>query len=1157
MTGTRRNGEWAIRTLVLTGFAILALYFLAGGVARCLRGDTLAPVDSVQSEWLARLAITNNVPTLEIDLTACVLRAGLRHPARIPLFPEQTIFMGATIDGKPFVPVKHGGFYHAETWRPGSRRISVRLDVHPRYEGGDFLLSLPRPSFVKSSISVASDAVLEVRVLGGRTKIVGRKGAGTRGAMAIDCAGDITVLWRAPRPDVTRAGLVSVRPSTAWKIGERTLSASMLLDAEVLGGTTDRLSLGLPVGADNVRISGTHPHESRRNGDELTVYFKQQLSGRTTLKLSFDIPRVVGETLSLPAVDVVEGRVEPGGHLLVFNDAPGILLENRTDGLKPFSDLDLPSAVLGMQSGTPLFIYECVDRAARPSFDLVTRTPFPLVDTLADRVDMIAVIRPGGDEIVRIRLRIRNNARQHLRTILPAGATVISAEVDHAAVTLSDDGGSILVPLAKSIQTLGGLVPFPVELTYCRKGAPVLADTCRTVDLPEFPDVPAAVVNVMVLYPEDAGIRSCTSKLRRVEKFSSPDDGVFYTDAGTFHGADARSLLTFNYYDAGYRAYRANNLEQAEKYLAGVGTTAPGSPLRKLADDLLGNIRLARGEAKAKEEKLDRAKASQIRKSIGADNSAMEAQQATLVESGLKTIQQGDQELGVEFLEMADELGRQIVARGGSKERQTAIRRQYGSALEATKKERETMEQLEKKVAVMQNQALSMARSGKSDSESREKAGRLAGALARAQYSGKMNAIEVQNAVFGDVMNNNAQPGGEVSKKAMARQYGRDVNYLKNASQQGAQRVDLLLKNAELTKQAAVLEQVLAEAKNAPAEPKRSSWSAVGGLEEIVGQARKVRDKLGNLLDSISARRRAGVSVDDAETVNEFKQLAGWNDANMNVYGQMDSSLQKEFQANQAKIAAVRGEMDASRNDVAKAPVVAVELGGPVRENMASAMAVFLGTNYFAAPWAASTNLIQADKGRLVVANGMGAPEMVQEIVDKFKHNDGQVVTVDGMKIPARSIRNSSLAEGWMSGRSSNGTRYGVLDEAQYNTLVTLADSAGAAEVARESRETVVGTSNRVAGQSFTLARSDSEANGILVGDSQIDLPHDRYLVLDNGDDLLLLRAGSVHSWLDRGQAKVSAPASLKTELPQAGVQLRFEKTLLGAGESADIELAM
>ena len=131
-------------------------------------------------------------------------------------------------------------------------------------------------------------------------------------------------------------------------------------------------------------------------------------------------------------------------------------------------------------------------------------------------------------------------------------------------------------------------------------GSSLAAGGKVSIDLPELPDVPVAVVNAKLFYPDKLAVENYRSSLARTDKLEWREDPMLWLGGMAGH-TDANKTFEdawlYNSYRAGYRAYRENRLEDAEAFLAKTAVSAPSSgDLASVSQDLLGNIRAGRGE---------------------------------------------------------------------------------------------------------------------------------------------------------------------------------------------------------------------------------------------------------------------------------------------------------------------------------------------------------------------------------------------------------------------------------------------------------------------------------------------------------------------------------------------------------------------------------
>ncbi len=1138
-------------------------------------GDTNAPIATVHANWQAAITITTNNPVIAIRMTGDVIKIEPNTPALIPLFPRETIFKDLAINGKPLHPVRKDDWFYAELTRPGEFLISGNIVTKSTYNRGEHMLTIPKPEFVTSAVTIDSGQALEVYIPNVLGRITGNITNGTHGKLPVGPTNTINVVWREPRAEVTRIGTASIKPSFAWSLQERVISGNAVLETTIEGGQADKITLQLPRDANNVKLRGAHIRDFRIEGRLLHVLLKGLFAGKTTMRLSFDIPRPTGQVLPCPNIEVVDGRIDPGGWIIISKEIRGILLEQDVAGLNPVSDLDIPREILGMAPGKPIYFYARTSREAQPVFDLVTTTPFPIIDTIADSADILTVVRPGGEEITRIAYRIRNRNRQFLRLHMPEGVKLLSARIDNKERTLSDDDGELLLPMAKSIQTLGGLVPFPVELVYCRQGEPASPQHSRVLDLPELDDVPVAAISVTVLCPEGTSLNSYRSTLKQVDTFSTRDEQPWWSSITisepTSNNAVSREAiieqnLAYNYYNVGYEAYKDNELEAAEQYLAKVEGLAPNASFTKDAGDLLGNIRAGRGAVKARG-RLERARIARIQEEIAADNSQMEAEQQELIQTGLANIMEGDEELGADLLEQAKELSVKLGNRSTSKYRQKSLLDQYDKKLTKTKREKERNKELNKKLQQLQYQARELVQA---QEPGQQQSQRFVATLVNESEKQDLDIAEAQKMAFGEAMQMAQEPQqaqAQVSGKARARQYqySRKIMQNKTPRVQAEMKSDrkkrgsLDWRNDQLQRKVTVLKKAISAATDEAAPALTLSPEQVKRLSAIRGEIAQVDNRLDKILTKLHETNALGVTYNDVVYINGINNLSAWNHANAQAYIALDGSFEEDFNRLQEKLDGANRQVESLRAQRAVATNVIIDVSDIINPDSAiaqDALKRFIGTNYsFAID---QPDAITVKGGKMIVKNAEVNADLLNDALNSFRDNAGNVVPVSGAKLILTNASSIPVLGTNFSNRTADGRSYALLDEAEYTTLLQSGGQA-AQPKSPEQRKVIVGTLNRIANEDLKISRSDANWNGILVGGTEITLAHDKYLVVDNGAYVSVLKAGEVANWQDHQEASVKIDTSddYRVELPELGTAFLFEKVLLSAGESPDIEMEL
>jgi hypothetical protein len=686
-----------------------------------------APLDHLLQEWQALVTVKEGHPTVELVMKVRVFRASPVNLVEVMLFPEETIYESVTMNGDDVTPLQEKGWSTLVISRPGEYVIRTKVKMKAQEDGDRRFLQLHVDRFVVPSVHFDSEAALAVSLSGVTQGLRGTVAAGTHGVLTSGRQRVFKLSWEPIRKVLIRRGTLTVDPSIAWRVQDRILSANARLMIRVQGGQRQEVELILPPGADNVTASGADVRQVRVEGRRVILHFTHALGGRTAVNLRFDVPRSKGNVIRLPDVVPVDGRVGSHGWVIVTDDAQGQIFEQSRAGMRAASDIELPKEAAGLAVGEPILVYERTSRTSSVLLDHVASTPFALVDTIADTAEVVVLIRESGAQMTRVRYMIRNNKSQFLKMTLPASVRLLSIKVDGKDSYASRDGARTLIPLVRSIQSLGGLVSFPVEVVYLSTGPVFEAGTARRVDLPELEGVSTASITVKAWCPDGLHLGGVESRLEQVKQFragtasltlsypsltpntlpkGTPASSATINAQAVAPNQEAfENTLGLNYWSAGYEAYRANRLEEAETLLANAAKYSKDATITGNASKLLGNIRLGRGEGLENQTRAQKAQTKNIQQSLQVDNNLLEVQQEELIDQGLALIQQGKEELGAELLEEADRVTAELGGRGSSSGKQRAQAHRYKKIQAKVQEDQKRNRSLKVELKQLQEQA--------------------------------------------------------------------------------------------------------------------------------------------------------------------------------------------------------------------------------------------------------------------------------------------------------------------------------------------------------------------------------------------------------------------------------------------------------------------
>lgn len=278
-------------------------------------------------------------------------------------------------------------------------------------------------------------------------------------------AADTLALTWAPHADTTpRAAAPLVKASATTSVwGEPgALLSQTVARWQVLRGAVDRFELDV-TGLEEVDVEGANLATARREGDRMV------LTPRAPVRAGFEVRvrarRAAGDAeVAAPAPRPIASRVERFWTLGKAEDAELV----PVGGPRSVPTRALPEWGRGLSDTAVVSAWEG-DTPLRVR--LARYEPLMGPDTVIERAVLVVSSAVEGRSLVRTTWHVRNERRQYLHVTPPPGTRPVTARVSGEAVlVLSDGAGGLYIPLEKSVETVQGLLTFPVELTWIAEG---------------------------------------------------------------------------------------------------------------------------------------------------------------------------------------------------------------------------------------------------------------------------------------------------------------------------------------------------------------------------------------------------------------------------------------------------------------------------------------------------------------------------------------------------------------------------------------------------------------------------------------------------------------------------------------------------------------
>ena len=197
-------------------------------------------------------------------------------------------------------------------------------------------------------------------------------------------------------------------------------------------------------------------------------------------------------------------------------------------------------------------------------------------------------------------------------------------------------------------------------------------------------------------------------------------------------------------------------------------------------------------------------------------------------------------------------------------------------------------------------------------------------------------------------------------------------------------------------------------------------------------------------------------------------------------------------------------------------------------------------SNLSSAPVLRRTFSNRADLG-----GGEGGTD-VSELARKLRLNLGQQVRVNSIDLNVARPQAAALGIDFATGK--NALRYATIDEAQFRTLAELSARRPSVAAGDQSRSqfTIVGTDALMTnGMLANVTFAGDERNTLDINGNGIALPHERYIVVDNGRYLTAVRADPMQHWTEKPSSLPFAVVPQTVDVPRVGRRLKLEKTLV------------
>ena len=461
--------------------------------------------------------------TIQADSSAILvatLRWHIFKPAECRNLPVLTAGMAwtkVTLNGQAAELATVDGWLRFTPTEPGPVVLSAEVPL----KGSPLTLAIPQS--IKTFVRVDAPGALEFALAGLPQTVTGAAEGGTHGRLSLTPRDKLELSWQPPRVHYEKPPRYQLAGDVIWTLAAGSQKVEAHLLVSIIGGSTDRIDLTLPAGADRVEVTGPDVREVQTSGDRAAVFLRGKIAEKTRLAVSLELPAVRGGSAKLEGFSVTDGQWT-GGTLVVTNAAGGSeVLPQTATGLADIVLTQIPSSASAMMAAAPALAYAITSRQWSAGVETIDLGEYALRETVADIAHYEVTFRPDGTLMCKASYEIRNRTQQFLRFDLPRGSQVLLVRVNEKPQPLTPVAGTedaYQVPLVRSMASVKGLVSFPVEIVLLCRAEPLETRGQARLPLPRI-NMPIAYAWCEAYLPREMETASWTGPLGRVQQFSS------------------------------------------------------------------------------------------------------------------------------------------------------------------------------------------------------------------------------------------------------------------------------------------------------------------------------------------------------------------------------------------------------------------------------------------------------------------------------------------------------------------------------------------------------------------------------------------------------------------------------------------------------------
>ena len=465
----------------------------------------IAPLPYSVKHADVKLRVENDGVRGTVQLEGEVFRKGV---SKVPLTSGMTV-LDAHQNGKGVPLLQENGTHMALLAGPGDFSIALDTGLPLRVEAGRASFSLPAPvaGSVQLTLLIPGDHTFANLSSGLITSRKSENGHTTIEATLVP--GQPANIWWATRETVTPTVPREMRflsdAKTLLSVSEAEMRVAVLADITIVQGEPTQFQVELPAGYEVTGVTGATLDSTETQAGVLTL--KVNAPSRRSHQFLISMERSIsGAKADAPFLSF-KGAQRETGEVLVEGAGTMEITATEGGGLKRMDVKEANPYLRSLAHFPAQAAFRYHKQASETPNLALEWVRFPdgsVLAAVAESAVVTTMVTSEGKSLTEVRLVLKNQAQPFLKVSLPAGATILTADVGGERVKPVQGPDGNRVPLLRP-----GFHPtdsYTVSFVFMHSGAPFAKKGGADLSLPSM-DIPISLLSWEVFLPEQYKVK--------------------------------------------------------------------------------------------------------------------------------------------------------------------------------------------------------------------------------------------------------------------------------------------------------------------------------------------------------------------------------------------------------------------------------------------------------------------------------------------------------------------------------------------------------------------------------------------------------------------------------------------------------------------------